>query len=131
MVQEKNKSKTVVTCCWFDQKPFNAQFHNFEQHPPFTYRLEQENIDGINGYICYSVEEDGLFYGGEAAVTDHQMQSLSSLLMNSLQLKEYIELYQMDNMEEIDIQDNLKYDHINVKIMCQNGFHQLLFWVNE
>ena len=99
--------------------------NNVEEHPPFTWRPEQTNIDGINGDICYLADEDELPYGKEAAVTNYQMQRLPSSLMNSLQSKDNVELFQMQKMEELDIQDDLNDDHINVKIMWLNGFYQL------
>ena len=51
---------------------------------------------------------------------------LPSSLMNSLQSKD-VELFQMHNMEGIDVQHDLNYDHINVKVMCLNDFYQVLF----
>ena len=54
----------------------------------------------------------------ESAVTNHQMQSLPFLLINSIQSKEDVELFQMHNMQEIDIQDDLNYDHMNIKVIC-------------
>ena len=116
-----------VTCGWFDQKPSNVQLNNLEQHPPFTWRSEQTNIDDINGYICYFMIEDGLPYGKKAAVNYHQMQSLPYSLMNSLQSKEDVELFQMYNMEELDVQDDLNYDHIDVKVRCLKVFYQFSF----
>ena len=70
------RAKRGATCCWFDQKPSNAQLNDLEQHPPFTWRSEQTNIDSINGCICYLVNEDELPHGKEAAVINHQMQGL-------------------------------------------------------
>ena len=67
--------------------------NNLGQHPPFTWTSDQTNIDSINGYICYLVDEDGLPYGKEAAVTNHLVQSLPASLMNSLQSKEDVELF--------------------------------------
>ena len=36
---------------WFKRNTTNFQLNNLEQHPSFTWRSEQTNIDGINGYI--------------------------------------------------------------------------------
>ena len=49
---------------------------------------EQKHIDSINGYSCYCVDEDGLPYGNEAAVTNHQIQMLPSSLKNTIQSKQ-------------------------------------------
>ena len=85
------------------------------------------SIEGINGYICYLVGKDGLPYGKEAAITNHQMQSLPFSLINSLQSKKYVELFQMHNMKETNIQHKLNYDHTNIKIMCLNDFYHVQF----
>ena len=85
MVKEKNESIEDATCCWFDWKPSDAQLNKMEQHPPFTWRSEQTSIEGIVGYICYLVGEDGLPYVNEGAVANHQRQRLPALLMYSLQ----------------------------------------------
>ena len=90
-------------------------------------KIRAKNIYGINGYICYLVDEDGLSYGKEAAITNHWMQSFPSSLMNSLQWNKDVELFQMHNMEKIDDQGDLNNDRINVKVMCLNGFYQLSF----
>ena len=42
-------------------------------------------------------------------------------------IKEYVELFQMHIMEELDVQHDLNYDHINFKVMCLNGFYQFSF----
>ena len=84
---EINESRGV-TFCWFDQKHSNTQLNNVQQHPPFIWTSGQTNIDGINGYFCCLVDEDGPCSGKYAAVTNHQMQSLPSSLMNSHQSKE-------------------------------------------
>ena len=68
-----------------------------------------------------------LLFGGCTAVPNHQMQQLPASLMNSLQSKEDVELFQMHYMEETDIHHDLNYDQINVKVMCPNGFYQLSF----
>ena len=73
------------------------------------------------------MDEDGLPYGKKADVINHQMRRLPSSLMNSLQSKEDIELFHMHNMEEIDVQHDLTYDHINVKEMCLNDIYQVPF----
>ena len=93
MVYEKNKAKRDTTCCWLDQKPSDAQLNKLEQHPPFTCKSEQTSNEGIDSYICYLVEADGLPYGKEAAVTNHQMQRLPASLINVLQSKEDVKLY--------------------------------------
>ena len=83
--KRKTRAKRDATCCWFDWKPSDAQFNKLKQHPPFTWRSEQISIEGIDGYICYLVDEDGLPYCKEAAVTNNQMQWLLVSLMVSLQ----------------------------------------------
>ena len=90
--------------------------NKLEQYPPFTRRSEQTSIDGIEGYICYLVEVDGLPYGKKAAVTNHHMQRLPASLINSNQSKADVELFQLHNMEETDIQHDLNCNHINVKV---------------
>ena len=121
------RGKRDVTCCWFDQKPSNAQLNELDKHPPFTWRSEQSSIDGINGYICYLVDEDGRLYCKDAAVTTHQIQRLPSSLMNILQSKEDIEMFQTHNMEELDVQHVFNYNYINVKVMCLNDIYKFLF----
>ena len=71
------------------------------------------------------MNEDGLPYDKEAAVTNHQMQRLHASLINSLQYN--VELFQMHNMEENDVQHDINYDHINVKVKCLNDFYQFPF----
>ena len=73
------------------------------------------------------MDADGLPYGKEAASANHQRQRLPASLLNSLQSKEDVELFQMHNMEESDVQHDLNCDHIHVKVMCSNGFYQLPF----
>ena len=41
---------------------------------------------------------------------------IAFLLMNSLQVKGDVELFQMYNMEDIYVQDDLNCDHINVRV---------------
>ena len=36
---------------------------NLEKYPSFTWRWEQTSIDGINDYICYLVDEEGVSHG--------------------------------------------------------------------
>ena len=90
--------------------------NNLEQCSPLTWRSEHKTIKVISGYICCLVDEDGVPYNKEA-VTNHQMQMLPFSLMNSLQSKEDVELFQMHNMEELYIQDDLNYDYVRVKVM--------------
>ena len=71
------------------------------------------------------MDADGHPFGKETAVPNHQIQRLPASLMNSLQSKEDVEQFQIHNMEETDVQHDLNYDHIDVKVMCQNGFYQL------
>ena len=71
----------------------------------------------IGGYICNLVDENGLPYDKEASVTNHQMQRLPFSLMNSLQTKKDVELFQMHKTKEIEVQHNLNYDHIKVKVI--------------
>ena len=73
----------------------NAQLNNLEQHPPFTWRSEQKTIQGISGYNCYSVDEDGVPYNKESVDTNHQMQRLPASLMNSFQSKEDVKVLQI------------------------------------
>ena len=73
------------------------------------------------------MDADGTPFGKEAAVPNHQMHRLLASLMNSLQSKEDMELFQMHNMEETDVQHDLNYDHINVKVTCSNDFYQFPF----
>ena len=80
---KKTKVKRDVTCCRFDQKPSNAQLNKIEQHPSFTWISEQRNIDSINGYICYLVKM-GFLLTKRLLLTNHQMQTLPSSLINSL-----------------------------------------------
>ena len=44
-----------------------------------------------------------------------------------LQLKEDIELFEMNDIEELDVQVDHNYDCINVKVMCYDCFCQLCF----
>ena len=88
--------------------------------------IRAKHIDDIYGYICYLVDKDG-HYGKEAAITNHQMPRLPSALMNSLKSNEDVELFQMHNIQELNIQDDPNYDHIMAKVMCLNGFYQLSF----
>ena len=106
-------------------KTFQCPLNTLEQQTSFTWRSEQKNIDGINSYICYLVDEDGLSYGKEAAVTNHQMLRFPSSLMNSLQWKEDVEQFQMHSMEELVVQDDVNYDHIKIKVMCLNDLYQV------
>ena len=69
--KRKMRAKTDATCCWFDQKSSNIQLNIMEQHPHFTWRSEQTSIEGIDGYICYLLDEDGLLYGNKPAGTNH------------------------------------------------------------
>ena len=120
------RAKRDATFCWFDWKPSHAQLNKLKQHP-FSWRSEQTSNDSINGCICYLVDEDGLPYGKEAAVTNHQMQRLPSSWMNSLQSKEDIELFKLHSMKETNYQHGLDYDHANFKVMCWNDFYQVPF----
>ena len=54
------------------------------------------------------------------------MQRLPSLI-NFLQSKEDVELFQMHSMKELVVQDDHNYDHINVKVIYLNGVHLLRF----
>ena len=73
------------------------------------------------------MDGDGLSYGNEAVVTNHQRQRLLSSLMNSLQLKEDLELFERHDTEELGVKDDHNHDHTNVKVMCLNGFYQHSF----
>ena len=74
----KMRSKRNGTCCWFDQKPSNAQLNNLEKNPPLKWRSEQT----ITFVIL--VDKDGLPHDKEAAITNHQLQRLTSSIMNFL-----------------------------------------------
>ena len=71
------------------------------------------------------MDDDGLLYHEEAAVTNHQLQRLPSSLMNSLQSKKNAELFQMHDIKELDAQHYLN--------QCQgNVFKQILpFFASE
>ena len=44
-LSRKLRAKKDESCCWFDQKPSNAQLNKLEQHPLFTERSEQTSIE--------------------------------------------------------------------------------------
>ena len=115
--RRNTREQRDVTCCWFAQKPFSAQLNKLEQHAPFTRRSDHEVTGVISDYICYLVDDDGVLYINEFAVTNHQLHRLPSSLMNSIKSKEDVELFHMHNTEELYIQDHLKHDHINAKVM--------------
>ena len=116
------RKKRGETCCLFDQKPSIAKLNNLEQSPPFTQRSKQKPIEDISSYICYLLDGDGIPYDKVVIVTNDQIQRLPSSLMNSLYAKEDVELFQMHNIEEIYVQDDVNNDHINVKEIQQNSF---------
>ena len=70
--KRKRREKRDATCCCFDWKLSNALLNKLEQHSSFTWRSEKRSSEGNDSYICNLLDEDGLPYGKEAAVTNHQ-----------------------------------------------------------
>ena len=80
-------------------KTFECSVEYSGETSSFYMEIRAKNVNDINSYIFYLVDEDGLLYCKEAAITNHLMQGLPSSLMNSLESKEDVVLFQMHYME--------------------------------